>query len=172
MFLDHFIHFSFFTKPILNMKKSARFLTLALFAAFALVSCKDSNEVEPTPEASLYERLGGISAISAVVDQFLTNVVGDNAINARFAPTVADPFRTKLLRNNLIDQICAGAGGPCQYKGQTMLAAHKGMKITEAEFNALVGDLVAALDKFNVPTKEKNDLLAILGPMKTDIVNQ
>ncbi len=139
---------------------------LALGLTAALSFCdKDDKE-----EKTLYDRLGGISAISAVVDQFLGNVVADNAINARFAATVADPFRTQLLRNNLIDQICAGSGGPCQYKGKSMLEAHQGMNITEAEFNALVGDLVAALDKFAVPQAEKDELLGILGPMKTDIV--
>lgn len=154
------------------MKNAVKFLTIAILAAFTLSACADTDEVTPTPEKTLYERLGGINAITAVVDQFLTNVVGDNVINARFAPTVSNSFRTQLLRNNLIDQICAGSGGPCQYKGKTMLAAHTGMNITEAEFNALVGDLVAALDKFNVPAQEKNDLLAILGPMKTDIVGK
>ncbi|HLP92524.1 MAG TPA: group 1 truncated hemoglobin [Saprospiraceae bacterium] len=151
------------------------YLVLLTFLSLTLtgMSCGESkDDLTPTPAPNLYERLGGINAITAVVDQFLANVVADNAINARFAATVADPFRTQLLRNNLIDQICAGSGGPCQYKGKTMLEAHQGMLITEAEFNALVGDLVAALDQFNVPTQEKNDLLAILGPMKTDIVDQ
>ena len=150
------------------MKNSVKFL----FAAFLLISlagtsCKDDDSNNPT---TLYDRLGGINAIAAVVDQFLANVVADPAINGRFAATVADPFRTQLLRNNLIDQICAGSGGPCQYKGKTMLEAHTGMQITEAEFNALVGDLVAALDHFNVPQAEKNELLGILGPMKSDVV--
>lgn len=131
--------------------------------------CKDGDVIQ---DPTLYERLGGITAISAVVDQFLANVVADNAINARFAATVADPARTQLLRNNLIDQVCAGAGGPCQYKGKTMKEAHKGMNITTDEFNALVADLVAALDKFNVPAKEKDELLGILGPMQPDIVGQ
>ncbi|AEE54064.1 group I truncated hemoglobin [Haliscomenobacter hydrossis] len=150
------------------MKNSIRLLAILFLASFALVSCDKDDEATPT----LYDRLGGVAAISAVVDQFLTNVVGDNVINARFAATVASPSRTQLLRNNLIDQICAGAGGPCQYKGKTMLESHKGMNITQAEFNALVGDLVAALDKFKVPQKEKDDLLAILGPMQTDIVGK
>ncbi|MCC7465444.1 MAG: group 1 truncated hemoglobin [Saprospiraceae bacterium] len=151
------------------------YLVLLLFLGIAMASfsCSDDNEdMTPAPAPNLYERLGGINAITAVVDQFLANVVADDVINARFAPTVADPFRTQLLRNNLIDQICAGSGGPCQYKGKNMLEAHQGMQITEVEFNALVADLIAALDQFNVPEQEKNDLLAILGPMKTDIVGQ
>ncbi len=102
----------------------------------------------------------------------MTNVASDIMINGRFAGTVANPAQLQLLRNNLIDQICAGAGGPCQYKGKTMVAAHTGMNITVAEFNALVGDVVAALDFYNVPEKEKNDLLAILGPLQTDIVGK
>ena len=98
--------------------------------------------------------------------------MADNTINARFAATAANPSRAQLLRNNLIDQICEGTGGPCKYKGKTMMEAHQGKNITEAEFNALVGDLVAALDQFNVPDQKKNDLLGILGPMKSDIVGQ
>ncbi len=148
------------------MKNLSRLLFAGLFASGLLFACSEKDDTKPT----LYDRLGGVTAISAVVDQFLVNVVGDNVINARFAVTVSNPSRTQLLRNNLIDQICAGSGGPCQYKGKTMLAAHTGMQITEAEFNALVGDLVAALDQFSVPQAEKDELLAILGPMKSDIV--
>jgi hemoglobin len=163
------------------MKKLKPMMVLCLTSATLFVaSCKkEETKMEPTPtptpapmapEASLYTRLGGIDAISAVTDQFLNNVAADNVINAQFAATVANPYRLKLLRNNLIDQICAGSGGPCQYKGKTMLESHKGMNITNAQFSALVGDLVASLDMFSVPEKEKNDLLAILGPMQSDIV--
>ena len=156
------------------MLLSAILLGSTLFVASCKKDDDDTTTTEetttPTPTPSLYTRLGGVNAISAVTDKFLSNVAGDAAINARFSATVADPYRLQLLRNNLIDQICAGSGGPCQYKGKTMLAAHTGMNITTAEFNALVGDLVAALDFYSVPTQEKNELLAILGPMQTDIV--
>ena len=162
----------------MNKKLNIYLSVLLLGSTLFIGACKKDKEEEtvtepePTPVVtpSLYTRLGGVSAISAVTDKFLSNVAGDAAINARFAATVADPYRLQLLRNNLIDQICAGSGGPCQYKGKTMLAAHTGMNITTAEFNALVGDLVAALDFYSVPTTEKNELLAVLGPMQTDIV--
>ncbi len=146
-----------------------------LCLALTFTSCSDDDGVQISYETdpnSLYARLGGINAIAAVTDQFLANVAADNVINARFAATVADPFRTLLLRNNLIDQICEGSGGPCKYKGLNMLDAHKDMNISQVEFNALVGDLVAALDKFSVPQKEKDELLAILGPMQADIVGK
>jgi truncated hemoglobin YjbI len=125
------------------------------------------------PEGSLtplYDRLGGIDAISAVVDQFLANVVGDNRINGFFAATVADAERVKALRQNLIDLVCVGSGGPCEYKGQDMRNAHRGMKINDAHFDALVEDLVKALDQFNVPVTEKAALLGVLAPMRGDIV--
>jgi hemoglobin len=140
-----------------------------LICAVFIVGCSDDDDKKIT---TLYDRLGGVEAISLVVDKFLTNVASDNAINGRFGATVANQSRLQLLRNNLIDQICAGAGGPCQYKGKTMLEVHTGMNITTAEFNALVGDLVAALDFYQVPEKEKTELLAVLGPMQADIVGK
>ena len=117
------------------------------------------------PETSLYQRLGGIEAITAVVDDFVANVADDSRINARFANT--DIPKLKRL---LVEQICAGTGGPCTYTGRDMKTTHAGMGITDAEFDALVEDLVRSLDKFKVPAAEKEELLGILGPMKTDIV--
>lgn len=156
------------------MKKQ---LMIALLGGLvALSSCKKDEDPEPevvTPApATLYTRLGGIEAISAVTDKFLSNVASDATINSRFAATVADPYRLQLLRNNLIDQICAASAGPCQYKGKTMMEAHDGMMITDEEFGALVGDLVGALDFYSVPATEKNELLTILGSLQPDIVNQ
>jgi hemoglobin len=155
------------------MKKTIKlnlFAILILASMAFITSCSDDDEKAVEP--SLYTRLGGIEAIAAVTDKFLANVAADNTINARFEAAVADEFRLKLLRNNLVDQICAGSGGPCQYKGKTMLEAHTGMNITNEEFSALVVDLVSALDFYDVAEKDKNDLLAILGPMQTDIVGQ
>ncbi|HEY5750608.1 MAG TPA: group 1 truncated hemoglobin [Chryseolinea sp.] len=143
---------------------------MAIAIAFA-TSCNDDNNVS-TIEPTLYTRLGGIDVISKVTDKFLTNVVADDMINSRFEATVGNHYRLQVLRNNLIDQICAGTGGPCQYKGQTMLEAHTGMKISAAEFSALMGDLAAALDFCEVAEREKNDLLTILTPMESDIVDK
>lgn len=123
-------------------------------------------------QKSLYSRLGGKKAITAVVDQFVTNVAGDARINKFFADTVKDPKRVAKLKMNLVDQICQATGGPCKYKGKDMMTAHKGMGISDADFNALVEDLVAALNKFNVGDTEKNELLGALGGMKPQIVGQ
>lgn len=137
----------------------------------ALAGCNDDPKTgTKAQDDTLYGRLGGTPAIASVIDTFLVNVLNDTVINKRF--NTLPPSRVAALRQNLIDQVCAGTGGPCVYTGKSMLDAHAGMKIPEAEFNALVGDLVASLDKHKVPAKEKNDLLAVLGPMKADIVNK
>lgn len=123
-------------------------------------------------EKSLYDRLGGKAAITAVVDEFIGIVVADTRINKFFADTGKDPKRVEKLKMNLINQICEASGGPCKYTGKDMKTAHEGMGIAEADFNALVEDLVKALDKFKVGKKEKDQLLGALGPMKGDIVEK
>jgi len=116
-------------------------------------------------EGSLYERLGGIEAITAVVKDFRDRVARDDRINQKFA-------RTDLgrLTRMLIDQVCQAAGGPCSYSGRSMKEAHAGMGVTSGEFDALVGDLVATLDEFKVGTTEQGELLGMLGPLKPDII--
>lgn len=118
-----------------------------------------------TPQKSLYERLGGEAAISAVVDDFAQRVLADPRINQKFAKSNA-PRLLYFLKQ----QICAATGGPCKYQGRDMKTAHENMGITNGEFNALVEDLVATLNKFNVPKPEQDELLSILAPMKAQIV--
>ncbi len=139
-------------------------LALPFALLFALGACQS---MMAPPQKSLYDRLGGQPAITAVVDDFVGNVAADGRINGFFART--DIPRLKRL---LVEQICAGTGGPCTYTGRSMQAAHKGMNITDAQFNALVEDLQKSLNKFKVPEKEQGDLLAVLGPMKPQIVGQ
>ena len=136
-------------------------VAIAAGASVLLAGCAS------TETKSLYERLGGRNAIVAVVDDFVGNVGADNRINGKFANT-----NLGRLKSQLVDQICQATGGPCTYRGRDMKTAHTGMNITEAEFNALVEDLIKTLNKFNVPSKEQNELLSALGGMKGDIVNR
>jgi hemoglobin len=133
-----------------------------MVVALAVGACADKKMME---EASLYDRLGGKPAITAVVDQFVANVAADQRINGFFANADIPDLKAKL-----VDQICQASGGPCTYGGLDMKTAHQGMGVQEEHFNALVEDLIAALDQFNVPEQEKNELLGALGPMKGDIV--
>jgi hemoglobin len=135
--------------------------------AFALLAAVLVTAPAGAQTKSLYDRLGGKPAITAVVAEFVARVAADARINHFFAHTDIDH-----LKKELVDQICAGSGGPCKYTGRSMKDAHEGMGVAGADFNALVEDLVGALDKFKVPEKEKSDLLAVLGPMKSDIVEK
>jgi hemoglobin len=119
----------------------------------------------PAPK-SLYDRLGGKPAVTAVVEEFVnTRTTSDDKIRDRFFNVDADKLKTLL-----VEFVCAAGGGGCQYEGRDMATTHASMYLVDDEFNALVGDLVAALDKFHVPDKEKNELLAALGPLKPQIV--
>ena len=123
-------------------------------------------------EKSLYDRLGGKKAITAVVDEFVGRVAADNRINHFFAATASNPAQLASFKGKLVDQICEAAGGPCKYTGKDMKTAHQGMGISTADFNALVEDLVGALDKFKVGKAEKDQLLGVLGPMQGAIVEK
>jgi hemoglobin len=114
---------------------------------------------------TLYERLGGKPAITAVIDDFVARCAADARINGKFART--DIAR---LKASLIDQVCEATGGPCTYSARDMRTTHDGMAVTAGEFDALVADLVATLDRFSVPEPEKNELLGALAPMRADIV--
>lgn len=128
-----------------------------------LVGCAGMERM--AAEKSLYDRLGGKSSISAVVDQFVTNVAADTRINGRFATT-----DIRKLKGHLVDQVCMATGGPCTYSGRDMRTTHAGMKISNGDFEALVEDLVKSLNTFKVPAREKGELLDLLGPMRKDIV--
>jgi len=121
---------------------------------------------------SLFTRLGGKKGITAVVDEFVNNCASDTRINKFFAATAKDPDRLAKFKTNLVNQICQVSGGPCKYTGKDMKTAHKGMAITDADFNALVEDLVKALDKLHVGATEKTELLTPLAAMKGQIVGQ
>jgi hemoglobin len=137
-----------------------------MFAALSVTAmAQNSMGSSQEMKKSLYERLGGVSALTAVVDEFVARCAADARINKKFAKT--DIPRLKL---HLVEQLCAATGGPCEYTGRDMKTTHKNMKVTAGEFDALVEDLVGALDKFNVPAAEKNELLGILGPLKSQIV--
>jgi hemoglobin len=124
----------------------------------------------PAPKTPLYRRLGGREGIAVVVADFVAIMVADPRVNARFT-TMKAP-EVEKLKSNLADQICDATGGPCSYLGRDMKTAHKGMQITEAEWNATVENLGKALDKNKVGPAEQKELVGALGPMKGDIVGQ
>lgn len=126
----------------------------------------------PPPRAAgtLYHRLGGYDAIAAVVDDFLARMLADREL-AVFFENLNDAAKQRV-RQMIVDQLCAASGGPCIYVGQDMRTAHQGMGITEADWNRAVGHLMVTLDRFRVPQREKDELLAAISALKDQIVEQ
>lgn len=116
---------------------------------------------------SLYDRLGGKSAIEAMVDDLMVNVAADARIQQRFAGA-----NLRGLKQNLVEQICEVTGGPCIYTGRNMRTAHTGMAVTETEFDAVIEDMSKTLDKFQVAADNKAELIGALAKMKGDIVGR
>ena len=140
-----------------------------LFVAVNLGACAGMRQ-DAASTPSLYRRLGGREGIALVVGDFTANMAADPRVNARF--TGMKPPEVEKFKSNLADQICETAGGPCSYLGKDMKTTHAGMKISEAEWNATVENLVKALDKHKVDAKSTQDLLGTLAPMKGDILGR
>lgn len=150
-----------------------------LLASILNVACTSPGRLEstaapvitrsPTPAAlptgSLYERLGGLPAITAVVEEFISRLKGDPVVQDRFEAINEPRFRAKL-----IEQIGELSGGPQKYTGIEMRTLHTGMDITEREFNAVVGVLTDTLKALNVPEREQGEVLNALAPLKDQIV--
>ena len=120
------------------------------------------------PDQSLYQRLGGYDAIAAVADAFLARVTGDDILRRFWDHRGEDGVeREKQL---LIDFLCASAGGPLLYTGRDMKTTHKGMGIGEDDWRRLLGHLSTTLDSFDVPEREKSDVLAFIDSTKAEIV--
>ncbi len=115
----------------------------------------------------LYQRLGGKDAINAVVRDLLAN----GAQDARLKPRLAGMDAAKCERQ-LTDLLCEATGGPCKYSGRDMKTAHAGRNVSETEWQAFAENLTRTFDRFNVPARERSELLAMLVPMKTDIVGR
>ncbi|MEZ6114720.1 MAG: group 1 truncated hemoglobin [Pirellulaceae bacterium] len=126
------------------------------------------SESEPQ---SLYERLGGIYNIAAVVDDFIERIMDNPRLNANAKVDEAHHRVSRAGFKYLVTEMVGWAtGGPQQYTGKTMLDSHQHLDITEREWEVFCGDFQATLDKFQVPLAEQAELFAIVQSTKGDIV--
>jgi hemoglobin len=146
----------------------ASHFTLRTFLSISLSGLLLSGcATAPSPEPSLFVRLGGLPALTAVTDKTIDKTATDPATRRSF-----DGVKLKPIKESIVSFLCQATDGPCKYEGESMAKAHRGLAITSAEFDAMVGQLVDTLNQFNVPAKEKNELLQLLGPLKADIVTK
>lgn len=158
------------------MPQSVRWSVILLATTtFLATGCESGGRRagDSRPE-SLYVRLGGEPAITAVVADFVERSAANPQVNFTRQGTgyawEATPANVEHLKKRLVQFICVATGGPQKYEGRDMKTVHAGMKISADEFDALAADLAASLDKFNVPEREKDELLAIAASTKPDIV--
>lgn len=155
------------------------FLVSCVFLSAPATHAEEATATAPTTsvvaEKTLYERLGGEAAIRAVVDDFVPRTAANPAVNftRQGQPRTweATPENIETLKKHLVQFVSIATGAKdVAYGGRDMVAAHTGLKITDAEFDALAADLAASCDKLGVPAKEKQELLAIAGSTRGSIV--
>ena len=150
---------------------TAKRILVAATAVLLLTACEATMAQQPRPtERTLYQRLGGYDAIAAVTDDFIVRLASDAQFSRFFAGFATDS--KARLRQHIVDQLCQAAGGPCFYVGRTMKVSHAGLGITEREWQAAATHLVASLDKFKVPAREKDQVVAFVVTLKPDIVEK
>jgi hemoglobin len=120
---------------------------------------------------TLYERLGGVYAIAAVVDDFIDRLMDDPRLNANPKVNAAHHRVSRAGFKYLVtEQVCEATGGPQRYTGRSMFVAHVDLDITEQEWQAFLEDFSQTLGKFGVPDVERAELFAIVESTKNDIV--
>ena len=136
-------------------------MLLSIAIVMMVTACKTTT----TPEASLYQRIGGKEMLYTISSQTLDKVAQDPATKRSF-----EGIKMATLKQSLADFLCVKTGGDCVYEGETMKNAHSESNITTAEFELMVQALRDTLDSNQIGTREKNELLKILAPMKRDVV--
>ena len=120
---------------------------------------------------SLYERLGGAYAIAVVVDDFIDRIMVDSRLNAN--PRVDEAHHRvspQGFKFYVTEQVCWAAGGPQAYSGRSMVDLHRDLRISNTEWDAFMDDFDQTLAKFEVPERERGELVSIIESTKSDIV--
>jgi hemoglobin len=139
----------------------------SLFLSVGILLLVSACKTTGSPETSLYQRIGGKEMLYTISSQTLDKVAQDPATKRSF-----EGIKMDTLKQSLTDFLCVKTGGDCVYEGETMKNAHSESKNTSAEFELMVQALRDTLDANHIGTREKNELLKILAPMKRDVVTQ
>lgn len=156
-----------FVRSLKDYREGRRFHPMMQFFVIPLAE-KDMEDMAAWYASlgpNLYERLGGREAINAVVKDLLANGMADPRLHPRLSK-----MNAAKCERMLTDQLCEATGGPCKYTGRDMKTAHAGKNVTEIEWQGFAENLMKTFDRFNVPARERNELLGLIVPMKADIV--
>ena len=151
---------------ILMILPARRLLAYALCAICTMLPLAVHGKGTDSAD-TLYQRLGGKRVVAKLVGELIDRSTRDARTQRTF-----EKINVKRLKEKVEEQICALADGPCTFAGDDMKQSHAGLNITESEFYGFVEVLIEVLDSNGIGLKEKNQLLAILAPMKRDIVTR
>ena len=133
----------------------------SIFLYFFLTACVNQS----SQQQSLYDALGQYQGITKVTHQLILIIAKDERVKHRYKGVNMSRFK-----QGMSDYVCAVAGGPCEYKGDNMQLVHAGHNYTNTEFNAIVDDLILAMEQCEIPLTTQNRLLSILAPTYKDVV--
>ncbi|PWW16011.1 MULTISPECIES: group 1 truncated hemoglobin [Pseudidiomarina] len=114
---------------------------------------------------SLYLALGEYQGLSQLMEAFVLAIAVDERVIHHFERVDIERFHQMLTLH-----LCELTGGPCEYTGADMVEVHRGMRISSAEFNAVVENLITAMQQQQLSVSTQNRLLAILAAMQHEIV--
>jgi hemoglobin len=154
-----------------NLKIRNTLVILGLFSLLFISNISAEGEQTKAIEASLYERLGGVYAIASVVDELIDRLEINDILNAN---PILDKARTEVpkagIKFRLTAMLCQATGGPEVYHGRSMKDSHAKLNISNAEWDEMVRVFGQLLNDFKVPEKEQEELFALIGSTKADIV--
>jgi hemoglobin len=148
------------------------------------VEPEKDKENQDKKARTLYDRLGGEQGIAAIVDDMTTRVLADPRVNferqnvttnwvgSKYRAWEPTPANVQSFKARMVEFLTLAAGGPVQYTGRDLHEVHKGMRITNNEFDAMVGDIKTSMDKLGIGATEKRDLLAIVETTRKQIVEK
>jgi hemoglobin len=145
--------------------------TIFLFTLLTVSGISIAQTLSPETK-TLFERLGGTTGITAIVDDVIEAHMNNPAINARFKPYLDQPERLAKIRQHTIEFFSAGSGGLIEYTGRDMPTTHQGMNISAAEYMHVIDDIMGVLEKHNIDNESKKDVLAILWSLKETIISK
>jgi len=154
-----------------KMKANIRSAACGRIAAWVLpillCGCLACERTPVASKPSLYDRLGGLPTITVIVDKAVDRHVADPRTRRSF-----EGVDLKALKASIVSQACEASGGPCKYQGKSMSKAHEGLDITSEEFDTAMGHIAQTLDELHIGPQEKEEFLALLRPLKNDIIDK
>lgn len=144
------------------MKKT--FISLMIATSTLLAASASFAQTAPHND-QLYKAFGEKAGLVSLMDDFMTRLLADPRTGPHFQPA-----NQQRIKEQLVEQLCALGGGPCDYKGADMKSSHSNLEIKKSDFHALVEVLQVSMDAKAIPFRSQNEMLALLAPMNRDII--